>query len=182
MNQIEDLGGDIDYLVVSHPDADHYNLLMEVLDDVPVGRAWYVGERQDYGDAQVFDWLGSTPRRSTRLQPDYFDAVARPNPDINCGGAKVWILAAAIEHPQSRKNAMSIVFMVRFGDFEAVITGDATAPFVLPRASGEIRPDRAPMDPPRNSRSAGGYSNSGSNDGLDRAGLGNRTRVRVMQD
>lgn len=124
--QIENLGSGIDYLLVSHPDADHYNLLREVLDDVPVGRAWYVGQASDYYDHEVFDWLTSVPARSDRLLAEYFDPVAQPNPDIDCGQAKVWILASAVEHPDSRKNAMSIVFMVRYGDFEAVITGDAT--------------------------------------------------------
>lgn len=124
--QIEPVGGDIDYLIVSHPDADHYNLLPEVLDQISIGQAWYVADRADYADEQVFDWINTTPAAATRLRADYFDPQTRPNPKINCGPAKVWILAAAVEHPASRKNAMSIVVMVRLGDFEAVITGDAT--------------------------------------------------------
>ncbi len=39
---------------------------------------------------------------------------------------KCGFFAAGVEHPESRKNAMSIVVMFRMGDFEAVITGDAT--------------------------------------------------------
>ena len=126
LHQIEDRGGDIDHLIVSHPDADHYNLVREVLDEVPIGRSWYVGERKDYADAEVFDWIVATPERQKKLEPTYFDAQLRPNPDIDCGAAKLWVLAAAIEHPSSRKNAMSIVVMIRYGDFEAVVTGDAT--------------------------------------------------------
>lgn len=124
--QIEPVGGDIDYLIVTHPDADHYNLLTEVLDEILIGRAWYVAERKDYANEELFDWLTTTPMTSKRLDAAYFDPQAQPNPDIDCGPAKVWILASAVEHPKSRKNAMSIVVMVRHGDFEAVITGDAT--------------------------------------------------------
>jgi beta-lactamase superfamily II metal-dependent hydrolase len=124
--QIEPVGGDIDYLIVSHPDADHYNLLPEVLDEISIGQAWYVADRADYADKELFDWLNATPAAANRLTAEYFDPETRPNPNINCGPAKVWILAAAVEHPASRKNAMSIVVMVRLGNFEAVITGDAT--------------------------------------------------------
>jgi beta-lactamase superfamily II metal-dependent hydrolase len=124
--QIEPVGGDIDYLVVSHPDADHYNLLPELLDEISIGQAWYVADRADYADKEVFDWLKTTPAAANRLTAEYFDPQARANPNINCGPAKIWILAAAVEHPASRKNAMSIVVLVRLGDFEAVITGDAT--------------------------------------------------------
>lgn len=126
MRQIEDRGGDIDYLIVSHPDGDHYNLLREVLDEVPIGRAWYVGERKDYADPEVYDWINLVPESARRLVATDFDTQSRPNSEIDCGAAKLWILAAAVEHPKSRKNAMSIVLMVRFGDFEAIITGDAT--------------------------------------------------------
>lgn len=124
--QIEPVGGDIDHLIISHPDADHYNLLREILDEISIGQAWYVADRADYADKDLFDWLTRTPTASRRLAADYFDRQAAPNLNIDCGAAKLWILAAAVEHPKSRKNAMSIVVMVRYGDFEAVITGDAT--------------------------------------------------------
>lgn len=126
MNQIGALGGDIDHLIVSHPDADHYNLLQEVLDGVTIRRSYYVGVRTDYGDREVFDWLRNTPQTATHLTSSDFDREATPNPDIDCGAADVWILAAGVQSSASRKNAMSIVVMVRMGDFEAVVTGDAT--------------------------------------------------------
>lgn len=118
-------GGDLDYLIVSHPDADHFNLLDVVLDEVAIGRSFFVGTQKDYSEG-VFAWLRDTPANSTILKPEDFDPQAAPRAAINCGAAKVWILAAAVESPRSRKNAMSIVVMIRMGDFEAVITGDAT--------------------------------------------------------
>ena len=126
VSQIEPHGMEIDTLIVSHPDADHYNLLQEVLDEIPIGRAFFVGKREDYSDEEVFDWLQQKPNAKTALQATFFDSQGNPNSSIDCGTAKVWILAAAVEHPDSRKNAMSIVVMFRHGDFEAVVTGDAT--------------------------------------------------------
>jgi hypothetical protein len=72
-------------------------------------------------------WIPLSPEasRMPATAPD-FDPQATRNSTIDCGAAKVWILAAAVEHPDSRKNAMSIVVMFRHGDFEAVFAGDAT--------------------------------------------------------
>lgn len=122
-------GGDIDYLIVSHPDRDHYNLLPTTLDDIRVGFAYYVGESGDYNLAEAFNWITGEPDESVRLTATYFDAQATPNPTIDCGAADVWILAAATPatlYPRHRSNAQSIVVMIKMGDFETVITGDAT--------------------------------------------------------
>lgn len=118
-------GGDIDTLIISHPDEDHYNLISDVLTDVAVAQAWYVGKPSDYNE-DTRRWLADVPRRHFVLTPQFHDRAGQPNTDIDCGPAKVWILAAAVEASKSAKNAKSIVVMVRYGDFEAVITGDAT--------------------------------------------------------
>lgn len=118
-------GGDLDTLIVSHPDEDHYNLLPDVLTDVRIRRAWYVGVEEDY-ESKAFKWLQSQTDARVVLGPGDFDPIATPNTSIACGEAKVWILAAAVEASASAKNAKSIVVMVRYRDFEAIITGDAT--------------------------------------------------------
>lgn len=125
-NEIEPHGHDIDYLIVTHPDADHYNMLDDVLDEISIGTSFYVGSRRDYGDERMYDWIRETPDRSRRLSASYFDKPEKPNSEIDCGEAKVWILAAATRGSQSRKNALSIVTMFQYGDFEAILTGDAT--------------------------------------------------------
>lgn len=125
-SQIRPLGGDIDYLIVSHPDGDHYNLLSRVLNGVNVRLAYYVGGRSDYVDPSVFDWITETPGEAVRLTATDFDREAAPNRSIDCGAARVWILAAGIQSSVSRKNAMSIVVMLRMGDFDTMVTGDAT--------------------------------------------------------
>jgi beta-lactamase superfamily II metal-dependent hydrolase len=126
LREIGPLGGDIDYLILSHPDTDHYNLIRPVLAGVPIGRGYYAGARTDYSDPTIFDFMRTTPRTSVHLAETDFDREATPNPDIDCGDADVWILAAGVQSGFSHNNAMSIVVMVRMGDFEAVITGDAT--------------------------------------------------------
>lgn len=62
----------------------------------------------------------------TVLQSRAHDPAGQPNQRMKCGGALVWILTATVEENSSRKTAMSIVLMIRYGDFEAVLTGDAT--------------------------------------------------------
>lgn len=58
-SRIAPLGGDIDYLIVSHPDEDHYNLLRAVLAGVPIGRTYYVGEEGHYAVPGAFDWINA---------------------------------------------------------------------------------------------------------------------------
>lgn len=70
--------------------------------------------------------MAAVPRSQRVVTPETYDRAETPNTAVDCGAAKVWILAAAVEASHSAKNAKSIVVMVRYGDFEAVITGDAT--------------------------------------------------------
>lgn len=119
-------GGDLDHLILSHPDEDHYNLLQTVLAGVRIGRTYYVGNRNHYAVREVFDWLSTAGSTNVHLTRTDFDREDGPNPNIDCGAARVWILAAGIQAPDDDKNTKSIVVMVRMGDFEAVITGDAT--------------------------------------------------------
>ncbi len=123
---IEPLGLDIDHLVVTHPDTDHYNLIEDLLEGIPVGRAYYVGTRSDYRYPSLYDWVRTEPGTSKRLQFSDFDSAGRPSVEMDCGDADVWVLAASVSAPHSWKNAMSVVLMIRYGDFEAIMTGDAT--------------------------------------------------------
>lgn len=123
--RIAKIGHKIDHLVVTHPDADHYNLLSEVLDGIEIRQAYYVGDKQLYQDKDVFKWITTRPK-ATQLTKSYWDKVETPNPAIDCGDAQVWVLAAAIEAKKSAKNAMSIVLMIKHGSFKAIMTGDAT--------------------------------------------------------
>lgn len=125
-NEIEPFGHKIDYLIVTHPDADHYNMLDDLLYDIPIERAFYVGSRSDYNSREMYDWIRNTPTKSTRLRASSYDKPDTENSEIDCGDAKVWILAADTKASQSPKNAKSIVVLFKYGEFEAILTGDAT--------------------------------------------------------
>jgi competence protein ComEC len=116
----------IDHLVVTHADQDHYNLLPDVMTDFEIGQVYYVGKEADYYD-YFWTWLQDFEEdRRTRFTETYFNAPDEPHSGMDCGSAEIFVLAAAIDHHKSWKNAMSIVLMVKFGSFEAILTGDAT--------------------------------------------------------
>ena len=124
----------IDTLVITHPDHDHYNLLPDVLHRIPITRLLMVGEGLDYS-SRFQKWLrvNSDPKNSqalikniTVLDSNSFTPSKSSSTLIDCGDAKVYILAAGIQAKASRRNAMSIVLMIRHGNIEAILTGDAT--------------------------------------------------------
>lgn len=117
----------IDTLVITHADGDHYNLIQDSLLGMPVGQIFHVGYQNHYKLKIFWAWLQSFPsERVTRLGKDYYDKEGSPNSQINCGDAKVYVLAADIRSNSSWKNARSIVLLFKYGEFEAVLTGDAT--------------------------------------------------------
>lgn len=138
------LAGDpeIDLLVVTHPDADHYNLLPNALTGVRIGRLAYVGEFEEYESprveadggrgAAVSAWFRGVAANvpAVRLREGEFDPLSRESDLCGCGDASIFVLAADIPSTRSgsnfKKNSRSIVILVRFGQFEALLTGDAT--------------------------------------------------------
>lgn len=112
-------------LIITHPDADHYNVLPRVLEAVPVESVFYSGALTNY-QRPFQDWLSSLSAERTRVTAGYFDKPDVPNPDIDCGDVKLYILAANISSTFSSSNTKSIVLMVEYGSFKAVLTGDAT--------------------------------------------------------
>lgn len=116
-------------LIITHPDADHYNLLEEALGGIPITNAYWAGVYQDFRGREFKEWFfGNHPPYSKliRLSEEFFNDERNANTDITCGDADIYILAAGIKAKRSRKNALSIVIMVDFGDLEAILTGDAT--------------------------------------------------------
>ncbi len=116
----------IDSLIITHPDQDHYNRLRDVIGDIPVSDIYWVGSSQDY-NISFWKWFDEElTSNKIRLQGDDFNTPDNPSAEIDCGDAEIYILAANVEATISTKNAKSIVVMVRYGDFEAILTGDAT--------------------------------------------------------
>ena len=112
-------------LIVSHPDADHYNRLHLVLQGINVDQVFMIGIEDDYY-MYFWDWLEGLNTNRTVLDNTDFDQADTPNTQIDCGSAEVYILAANEQSNFSSKNTASIVVMVRFGSFEAILPGDAT--------------------------------------------------------
>lgn len=117
----------IDTLVITHPDKDHYNLIPDLLEDIEIGHLYRVGAVKDYTSKDFKTWLNAFPKeKTTVLKVDDVDTEETPNADITCGAAKIWVLAASVKATKSASNAKSIVLMIRYGEFEAILTGDAT--------------------------------------------------------
>lgn len=116
----------IDVLIVTHADQDHYNLLAYVLAGVDVGHIFHVGADSHY-NSSFRTWLnGFNNNDVTKLGSTDFDPEGHPNDEIDCGATDIFILAADIRSSFSWKNTRSVVVMLRYGEFEAILTGDAT--------------------------------------------------------
>lgn len=115
--------GSIDVLVITHPDSDHYNLVPEVLQGITVERVLYVGTLNEYPEADFDRWLRNHPNKR-RLRHSDADQPGHSSPLFPQGDVRFQILAADVG---DEKNTRSIVLMVSFGEFDAVLTGDATA-------------------------------------------------------
>jgi hypothetical protein len=56
----------------------------------------------------------------------YVDLPLRVAPLLCVSIVHTWIIAAALQATASAKNAASVVLMIRVGNFETILTGDAT--------------------------------------------------------
>lgn len=115
-------------LIITHPDADHYNLLHDLLIDIPIEKAFWVGSRENYSNQIFRNWFFGENFLGNRIRLDaeYFDPEHKKNKEIDCGSTSIFILASGIQAERSSKNAMSIVLMLRDGSFSAILPGDAT--------------------------------------------------------
>ena len=125
-------------LIISHPHSDHYSLVDNVLDQsgssLELSTVWLGGSLGDYhadGD-RVFKRLSAF-----RLQQPakVHDALARSyrspypggEPDLTFGAVKVYVLAVneSVGAPQADTNGKSMVLLIKYGSFTAVLPGDA---------------------------------------------------------
>jgi len=131
----------IDTLVITHAEADNYNLLPFLLEGVAVGNVLYVGQAEDYtagtfqSDGLLHDdipfsaWLSSIPEKQHHSL-HYRDRARpyQPSKGFNDGPAKVYVLAASVQdaNPEWRTDSSSIVLKITYGQFDVTLTGDAT--------------------------------------------------------
>ncbi len=113
----------IETVVITHPDTDHYNMIPEVLKGLQVGQVYASGSSKEYTE-DFRDWLEDQkagPAGFKVLEEDY--NVESPRKLGSFGGVDVRVLASNVG---SATNARSIVLMVSFRDFDALLMGDAT--------------------------------------------------------
>ena len=129
--------GKVDTLVITHPDADHYNWIPYVLDGVDVDAIYMVGKSSEYkakpgrgrnaGESGT-KWLDERASAVEQLNMDSIDSADGPRSLCGCDGVQSYVLAAdtADVESDSPKNTRSIVLKVTYRDFDIMLAGDAT--------------------------------------------------------
>lgn len=117
----------IDALVVTHPDADHYNLIQESLAGVHVEKIYFIGSTDDYPVADFNVWLETFPPGTVKplRANDWNKTVPKL---LGSFSTNVYVLAADVEDVNvgSEKNTRSITLKISYGQFDLILTGDAT--------------------------------------------------------
>jgi len=102
---------EIELVVLTHPDADHYRGLIEVLGRYRVDKFLTNGTEVSTSDYQVLrNWVGSKENIKEGVK-------------IRAGKIRLDTLAPKIITPD-KTNENSIVTLLTFGSFKAVLTGD----------------------------------------------------------
>ncbi len=140
----------LEVLVITHPDADHYNMIPFVLRNIAVDRLLFIGTPSEYSKRThnvtgsfvanaMRNWIeGMAPADRRALTLADVSAEGQPSTHFGSGNTHFYILAA--EAPQTRAawaaNTRSIVLRVSHDEFDTMLTGDATTEtesFVLGR-------------------------------------------------
>jgi competence protein ComEC len=113
----------IDYLLITHPDLDHYGGCIDVMDRFDVGHVVYNGFQKN-GDSFWKEFMQAI-ERETEAGAEY----------IKIDGEQVWNIASTTLHflypdaPVSEidrdSNNSSIIFKLSFGEQDVLLTGDA---------------------------------------------------------
>ena len=118
----------LDTLVITHADPEHFNLLPELLRGFSVGHVYHVAGANDYNSPPFSSWLGSLgPSTVTNLMETQGTGATTQLPQLNCGAARVQVLSAGLRNRENWRDARSIVLRVEYGDFSALLAADATA-------------------------------------------------------
>ena len=106
----------LDFLVVTHPDGDHFNLLKAALTGVTISAAIYGGDFQNFNSG--FRNFFSAFETSGQLPTGHHDPENQPTNRLDCGSAEIWILAANVVEPTNQNNLVnntpSVVLRIDF--------------------------------------------------------------------
>ena len=118
----------LDFLVVTHSDGDHFNLLLNALAGVTISAAIHGGDFQKFSGG--FRNFFSAFETSGRLPTGHHYPESQPTNRLDCGAADIWILAANVVEPTNQSNFVnntpSVVLRIDFNGDTAILTGDAT--------------------------------------------------------
>lgn len=115
----------IDVLVITHPDADHYNMLPQVLEGIAVGLVMTVGGPKEHDRNDVDEWLEDQENVVIVGTAEY-DPADEPSDRFIAGDVAIHIMAANTMGDPSPTNTRSIVLGITYEDFDCMLTGDAT--------------------------------------------------------
>ncbi len=132
-------------VVVTHPDSDHYSLLPAVLRGIRIDKLILADPVSAFSNYDYTEhrhngrrWLErvESAGKVVQLPAEHHDPQDTPSPLFDCGEAKIWVLAAGVIEanvPEAHRprygsavNTRSIVLLIQFGEFDAILTGDAT--------------------------------------------------------
>jgi len=118
----------LDLLVVTHADRDHYNRIEELFDtlNLTVSRIWISGKIGDYTVGDFKSFLTKHSGVVTAYAKNAHTSDLN-TPDISFGGVNFYILSVNLGYPNySDPNPYSLVLMVEYKGVRCVLPGDAT--------------------------------------------------------
>jgi beta-lactamase superfamily II metal-dependent hydrolase len=139
-------GNRLKALVLTHPDGDHYNLLMKLLVDrqPTIETVIYGGQRKDYVSNNVGVWLTHRAASGERIRglddatvpkigQKYWSAAPDPDLTYRDAGNNIWdvevrILAANVGDGRikAEANPNSVVLLLTYSDINMFLMGDST--------------------------------------------------------
>lgn len=117
-------GADITTIILSHPDADHIDIIPYIAEARRPLYVHYSGDTSEYS-GYLSGWFAALPKTTKFIgYPTYYSST-KPSPDVDAGaGVSVYILAANVP---GDANSRSIVASIDYKNNTVMLTGDATA-------------------------------------------------------
>lgn len=112
----------LDYLVITHPDYDHYGGCIDVLKNYEVSEIIYTGKQKQGSFFEEF-LLAIEQERDKELELGVYTEITSPE-QWNIGDVQVKYLNNLKNLEKIKSNNSSIVMMISYGDQDVLLTGD----------------------------------------------------------
>lgn len=117
-------GTDITTIILSHPDADHIDLIPYIAEAKKPLYVHYSGDTSEYA-SYLRDWFKSLPGTTEYVGYKSYYSSTSPSTKVDVGaGTEVYIMAANVP---GDANSRSIVASVDYTNTTVLLTGDATS-------------------------------------------------------